>query len=118
MKFAADEGVDHQIVERLRQVGHTVWYVAEMDPGTSDQEVLGLANREGAVLLTADKDFGEMVYRQHLVHPGVILLRLAGLSPAAKALLVAEAINAHSSEFTHGFTVISHGAIRIRRHEA
>ena len=73
MKFAADEGVDRQIVERLRQDGHTVGYVAEFDPGTSDQDVLSLANREGAVLLTADKDFGEMVYRQHLVHPGVIV---------------------------------------------
>lgn len=118
MNFAADEGIDRQIVERLRQGGHTVWYVAELDPGTSDEDVLSLANREGAVLLTADKDFGEMVYRQHLVHPGVILLRLAGLSPAAKAQLAAEAINAHSSEFTHSFTVISHGTIRIRHHEA
>lgn len=114
----ADEGVDYQIVERLRQAGHTVWYLAEMDPGTSDQEVLSLANREGAVLLTADKDFGEMVYRQHLAHPGIILLRLAGLSPAGKARLVAEAINAHSPEFAHGFTVISPSAIRVRHHEA
>ncbi len=118
MNFVADEGVDRQIVERLRHDGHTVWYIAEMAPGTTDQDVLGLANREGAVLLTADKDLGEMVYRQRLVHPGVILFRFAGLSPAAKAQLVAEAINAHSSELNHGFTVISRSAIRIRHHEA
>ncbi|MCU0589183.1 MAG: DUF5615 family PIN-like protein [Syntrophobacteraceae bacterium] len=84
----ADENVDRQIVERLRQDGHEVWYVAEMDPGVSDQEVLTFANNEQAVLLTADKDFGELVYRQELVNPGVILLRLAGLSPDVKAELV------------------------------
>jgi predicted nuclease of predicted toxin-antitoxin system len=118
LKFVADEGVDHQIVAQLREAGHTVWYFAEMDPGTSDQEVLSLADREGTILLTADKDFGEMVYRQHLAHSGIILLRLAGLAPAAKAQLVAEAINAHSPKFAHGFTVISPRAIRIRHHEA
>jgi predicted nuclease of predicted toxin-antitoxin system len=84
----ADENIDRQIVERLRQDGHEVWYVAEMDPGVSDQEVLTFANNEQAVLLTADKDFGELVYRQELVNPGVILLRLAGLSPDVKAELV------------------------------
>ncbi len=84
----ADKNVDRQIVERLRQDGHEVWYVAEMDPGVSDQEVLTFANNEQAVLLTADKDFGELVYRQELVNPGVILLRLAGLSPDVKAELV------------------------------
>ena len=56
MKFLADEGVDKQIVDRLRQDGHSVWYVAEMEPGISDDEVLNLANRENAILLTADKD--------------------------------------------------------------
>ncbi len=88
MRHMADENVDRQIVERLRQDGHEVWYVAEMDPGVSDQEVLTFANNEQAVLLTADKDFGELVYRQELVNPGVILLRLAGLSPDVKAELV------------------------------
>jgi len=52
LKLVSDEGVDRQVVERLRDAGHTVWYFAEMDPSTGDKEVLGLANREGAVLIT------------------------------------------------------------------
>lgn len=56
MSFVADESVDRHIVERLRQDGHQVWYVAEMEPGISDDLVLALANREAALLLTADKD--------------------------------------------------------------
>jgi hypothetical protein len=47
----------------LRQEGHQVWYVVEMEPGIADEEVLALANREGAILITADKDFGELVFR-------------------------------------------------------
>ncbi|GIW42747.1 MAG: hypothetical protein KatS3mg077_0029 [Candidatus Binatia bacterium] len=61
MKILADEGVDRPVVERLRQDGHEVRYVAEIEPGISDDNILDLANREGAVLLTADKDFGEFV---------------------------------------------------------
>lgn len=58
MNCLADESVDRQIVERLRQDGHQVWYVAEMEPGISDEHVLDLANRRKCLLLTADKDFG------------------------------------------------------------
>ncbi len=75
-----------------------VWYVAEMAPGVSDQDVLNLANHEQAVLVTADKDFGELVFRQHLLNPGVILLRLTGLLPTVKAEVLARAITAHMKE--------------------
>jgi predicted nuclease of predicted toxin-antitoxin system len=115
LKFVADENLDRQIVELLRQDGHVVWYVAEMVPGVSDQDVLTLANHEQAVLLTADKDFGELVYRQHLVNPGVILLRLSGLLPSVKAELVARAVTAHMKEMAGSFVVISHRAVRIRQ---
>ena len=81
MKIVADEGVDRRVVGRLRQSGHQVWYVSEMEPGITDEAVLELANREGAVLLTADKDFGELVFRQERMVKGVILIRLAGISP-------------------------------------
>ena len=114
----ADENIDRQIVERLRQDGHVVWYVAEMDPGVNDQGVLDLANHEQAVLMTADKDFGELVYRQHLVNPGVVLLRLAGLLPAVKAELVAGTVAGHLSEMAGSFVVISRRTIRIRRPES
>ena len=55
MILLVDESVDRQVVDRLREDGHTVSYVAEMDPGISDDDVLSLANEKEAVLLTADK---------------------------------------------------------------
>jgi predicted nuclease of predicted toxin-antitoxin system len=114
VKILADEGVDRPIVERLRQSSHQVWYVAEMEPGISDNIVLGLANREGAILLTADKDFGELIFRQGQITRGVILIRLAGISPARKAEIVASALVAHGDEMEQAFTVITPGAVRIR----
>ena len=114
MNIFADEGVDRQIVERLRQAGHSVPYVAEMAPGISDNDVLGEANRSGMVLMTQDKDFGELVFRQRLVAKGVILLRLAGLSNAAKAETVSLAVQQHGTEFENAFTVISPGVVRVR----
>jgi predicted nuclease of predicted toxin-antitoxin system len=115
MNFIADEGVDRQIVERLRQDGHRIWYVAEMEPGISDDTVLDLANQKSALLLTADKDFGELVFRQHRLIPGVVLIRLAGLSPTRKAEIVTFTINQHTLELPQAFAVISPGVFRIRQ---
>lgn len=114
MNFVADEGIDGPIVEVLRENKHYVWYVAEMDPGISDEEVLSLANRENALLLTQDKDFGDLVFRQNRSSPGVILIRMAGLSPSTKATLVLKSIVQHQSELLQAFTVITPDNIRIR----
>lgn len=115
MNFLADESVDGPIVNRLRQDGHEVWYVAEMEPGISDDLVLDLTNREEALLLTADKDFGELVFRQRRLAIGVVLVRLEGLSPMSKAEVVAHAISKYAKEWPQAFAVITPGAIRIRR---
>lgn len=114
MKFLADEGVDKQIVDRLRQDGHTVRYVAEMEPGISDDEVLTIANQENAILLTADKDFGELIFRQGRISVGVILLRLAGLSQESKGDAVVSVIKDHADELQQAFAVITPGMVRIR----
>ena len=89
MNFLADESVDQQIVDRLREDGHFVVYVAEMDPGIDDKDVLYAANQQMALLITADKGFGELVFRQRLVSKGVVLVRLAGLSPAGRRRRIA-----------------------------
>jgi hypothetical protein len=66
-------------------------------------------------LLTADKDFGELIFRRKLAHSGVLLIRLAGLSPAAKALTVARAIQEHGQELYRHFGVLTETTLRIRR---
>ena len=115
MNFVADESVDKQIVERLRDDGHSVWYIAEMSPSISDDEVLQRANNGTAPLITSDKDFGELVFRQHLVSYGVVLIRLSGLSTELKTNVVSYSITNHENEIFGNFTVISPSRIRIRK---
>jgi predicted nuclease of predicted toxin-antitoxin system len=115
MNLLADESVDRQMIERLRQDGHEVLYIAEMEPGIADDVVLERANEQSALLMTADKDFGELVFRdKRLTAGGVMLIRLAGLSAERKAEIVSDACREHAAEFPNHFSVISPGRIRIR----
>lgn len=115
MNLLADENIDQPIVDRLRQEGYDVVYIAELAPSIDDDDVMSEANIRSAVLLTGDKDFGELVFRQQLMHAGVVLCRLGGLSAALKADLVAQAFRGHAAEFIGAFSVISPGIVRIRR---
>jgi len=115
MNLLADEGVERQIVESLRQAGHEVPYIAELEPGISDDVILAQANKGQFLLVTLDKDFGELVYRQGLLHTGVIMLRLAGLQPETKTTLVTQVIQQRGPEMVNAFSVISPGSVRIRK---
>ena len=64
MRWIADECVSARLVKLLREAGHDVAYVAEMAAGASDTDLIGLARRENRLLLTDDKDFGELVFRR------------------------------------------------------
>ena len=79
--------------------------------------MLQQANARSALLLTADKDFGELVFRQGRVHAGVVLVRLAGLTVAAKAETVARVFQERVAELQGAFSVISPGLVRIRRRD-
>lgn len=115
MTFVADENVDVPIIQALRAAGHTVIHMSEVDPSVPDEVVLETANRDGALLVTGDTDFGELVFRQGKVSGGVILVRLAGLSARTKAAVVVSAITEHGQEMGGRFTVVGPGGVRIRR---
>jgi len=115
MNILADESVERQVVEHLRQDGHAVLYVAEMEPGITDDVVLNRANEKLALLMTADKDLGELIFhQQQLSSGGVVLLRLAGLSADRKASIVSAAVSQHADELPQSFSVIAPGVVRIR----
>jgi predicted nuclease of predicted toxin-antitoxin system len=115
VKIVADESVDRQIVDRLRSVGHEVLSIAELDSGIDDDAVLSRSHQASAVLVTADKDFGELVFRQRRHHSGVMLIRLAGLKAESKAELVAAAFDKHADALGLGFAVLTRRALRLRK---
>jgi len=115
LRLLCDEGVERQLVEALRSDGHEVSYVAEMSPGISDEEVLEVSTRDEAVLVTADKDFGELVFRQKRVHHGILLVRLHGIAPEEKGRITAVAVAEHDKQLVDAFSVVEQGRLRIRR---
>jgi len=112
--FLADENVDLPIIARLRELGYAVQSIAEDCPGVDDTWVLQCAFAREAVLLTEDKDFGELVFRRRLMNSGIVLYRLPGLSAAAKVERIVQAFSSHSELFPRRFTVISRDQIRVR----
>ena len=115
MNLLADEGVDKPIVDLLRNNGFDVVYILETNQGTDDEFILAMANADERILLTQDKDFGELVYWLKNVHYGVILIRLEGYNAALKAEIVLNMLNEYRSELINSFTVIQPNAIRIRK---
>ena len=115
MTFVADESVDIQIIDRLRDDGYEVFSIAEDRPGISDEEVLQLAADQKAILITADKDFGDLVYQQMKASSGVLLLRIAGLSQDEKCEVVSHTATKYALKLKNNFTVIGKSSIRIRK---
>ncbi len=115
MNLVADEGIDRDIIKWLRKDGHSLWSVAEIMPSISDEEVLKISENQSALLLTSDKDFGELVFRQKLAYYGIVLIRLSGLSSNSKSDIVCSVFREHGKRMIKGFTVISPQNIRIRK---
>jgi predicted nuclease of predicted toxin-antitoxin system len=115
MNFVLDEHISRHIADALRNDGHDVFCVSERVPSISDDAILAIARETEALVITADKDFGELVYSQRLATRGVILVRLAGLSQPRRAAIVADVVRQHGSELEGAFTVIRPGLVRIRK---
>ena len=117
MKFLADENIEREFIEALRSADVEILSIREDHIGITDEEVLQLAADENAVILTYDKDFGELIFRYSLKSNGVILLRLSNLSLTERIDKTLLAIREHENEFENAFAVISEKAVRIRRKE-
>lgn len=115
MNFLLDESVDRAIADRLRSEGHDIVAIAELSPSITDEVVLRRALELRAILITADKDFGELVFRLGRMHAGIILLRLPGLPDAAKALRLSDVLRDREPELDGAFTVITARLARVRR---
>ena len=115
MKFLADESVDAPIVYAIREKKLDISYISEFASGIDDEEVLTIANAENRILITLDKDFGELVYRGAHLHHGIVLIRLEGLSSEAKVEIVTSFVLDHQDELFNAFTVIQKNFIRIRK---
>jgi predicted nuclease of predicted toxin-antitoxin system len=114
MNLLADENIEIEIVDLLRSSGYNVEYILENSPSIDDKKIIQQSNESNSILITSDKDFGELVFRQHLVHNGVVLIRLHGISAEKKASLILDFLKNHADTIQNAFSVITHSSIRIR----
>jgi predicted nuclease of predicted toxin-antitoxin system len=114
MRLLADENVSRLVIERLRTGGIEVMSIGETRAGAQDKDVLKTANDEDCILITEDRDFGELVIRQRLGVRGMILLELDRLSNAAEADVVAAIVSTCGDKLSGNLVVIEPGRIRIR----
>ncbi len=114
MRFLADECTDTQLVEQLRIDGHDVLYVMETMRGERDDIILARAYQEERILLTEDKDFGELVFRLRKPAICVILLRFNPGEEERKLHRLYELLENSPSTFSGTFIVVDVNNTRIR----
>ena len=114
MRFLLDESAEFRIAGFLREAGHDVMAIAHDYPfGLPDHQVLALAVAERRILITNDRDFGELIVRQHLPHCGVIFLRL-GLSSTSTSKIerLARLLVSHGDRLDQ-FLVVTAQSVRV-----
>lgn len=114
MNIVADESVDFRIVTALRQDGIEVHAIVESSPLIDDTSVLEIANEKQALLITEDKDFGELTFRMRKKHCGIVLLKLSGLIIEEKIRLTRRIINDSTLPLANNFTVVDKSKIRTK----
>ncbi len=112
--IVADESVDGNIVAHLLSLGYQIHSIAKLSPGIPDTQVLQTAIEHDALLLTEDKDFGELVYRLRLPHCGILLLRLSGVAIDNKCSLVEFALRENQTILKNKFAVLDETKLRIK----
>jgi predicted nuclease of predicted toxin-antitoxin system len=113
MRILANENFPGEAVEALRRAGHEVLWIRTDAPGLSDRAVLARASAEDRLVLTFDKDFGELAFRFGLpALSGIVLFRFSP-SSASKVARMAEAALASRNDWAGHFAVVEENRIRM-----
>jgi predicted nuclease of predicted toxin-antitoxin system len=113
MNFLADESCPWPVIRALLEAGHDVVAISEVAAGAADEQVLERALTENRVLITEDRDFGELVYARGRSSAGVILVRFHSSARRAKPATVVEAVAKLGSRLQNAFAVVEPGRVRI-----
>ncbi len=115
MRLLADENVPLATIRRLRRAGHDVESVVDLGGGESDMEVLRRATASERLLVTFDRDFGRLVFRQGLpASAGVVLLGFQPRTPEETATILEPLLASEAERFRGRFTVVERERIRQR----
>jgi predicted nuclease of predicted toxin-antitoxin system len=115
VEFVADESCAGPVIRALRRAGHDVIAIAEVAAGATDDEVIERALRQTRVLITEDRDFGELVYARGRATAGVVFLKFGSRARRAKPRVLVEAIAKLGAKLQGAFVVIEPGRVRLAK---
>jgi predicted nuclease of predicted toxin-antitoxin system len=113
MRFLADVNIEKAVVDHLRQNNYDIKWTPDYDRQMSDEGLLDMAAREKRILVTNDKDFGELVFRQRRSLEGVIVLRVKGQQIQDKMRILGSLLKNHQDKIAGSLVVLSKDKIRI-----
>ena len=114
IKILADVNVEKAIVDFLREQDFDVIWIPDYNCKLSDEDLLKFANKDKRIIITNDKDFGELVYHQKKVKTGIILIRIKGQEVNKKLRSLKKLFRFYKNKIENHFIVISERRIRIR----
>lgn len=115
MKLLANENIPRGAVQRLRALGYDVLAIAESASGSTDSAVLGLAHEQQRILITFDRDYGELIYVRHLPCPDcIIYLRFIPINPQEPGERIATLLATGGQLLRGGFIVLDREGYRRR----
>jgi predicted nuclease of predicted toxin-antitoxin system len=114
MRFLADENIPRSIVRWLRSEGHDVLYAAETRAQAPDADLLNEAEAQSLVLITEDKDFGELVFRGRLNSHGVVLLRMGDFPVSFRLARLQAVWTTIEGNLPGNFLVLTESKLRVR----
>jgi predicted nuclease of predicted toxin-antitoxin system len=113
VELLADESCAGPVIRALRAAGHDVLVIAEVAKGASDDWVMERAFAEDRILITEDRDFGELVYASGRPTAGVIFVKFHSHARRAKPQAVLEAVTKLGERLRGGFAVVEPGRVRL-----
>ncbi len=113
MRFLVDECTGSKVAQWLRSENHEVFSVFDEARGMTDDEILAKAFSENWILITNDKDFGEMIFRERREHHGVIFLRLEDERAANKIEVLRRLLKSYSEKLPEEFAVATEAKVRF-----
>lgn len=113
MKFIVDENAGPSVAKWLVSIGHEAFSIYDETPGISDDEILKKAFDENLIVVTSDKDFGELVFKNNMPHKGIILMRLANELSSNKIQVLQSLLEQFSELIPNRFVVVTEGGVRI-----
>ncbi len=115
IKFLVDVGVGKSIENYLCEKGYDTKSVRKIDPAMSDDNIIRLAAAEKRMVITMDKDFGELIYHSRMNHCGVLLLRLEDAAVPEKLQIVKSILDTYSSKIANCFCVFQKNKFRVKQ---